>query len=137
MSTGIFLAKTLKISGGWGQGPQTPLASGGWGLHSHTPGWGSPFAESWVRHLEKPMKFCPPRNFGPATPLQPIDEVVKDIAIGVECFGFVFRAGRTGWSVANGSLSLRCFFTAVLRKRSAAEMNPATSYTLRRNTILP
>ena len=46
----IFLAKTLKIRGGWGLCPQTPLASAGWGLRPHTPGWGNPFAESWVRH---------------------------------------------------------------------------------------
>ena len=43
----IFLAKTLKIRGGGGLCPQTPLVSSG---RTHTPGWGTSFAESWVRH---------------------------------------------------------------------------------------
>ena len=54
-----------------------------------------------------------------------------------------YRCGRSGvrfpgrsnrHSVANDSPPLRRFFGAVLPRRQAAEMGPATRYTLRRNT---
>ena len=48
----IFLAKTLKICGGWGLCPQTPLASGGWGLCPLTSGWDTLFAESKTSHSQ-------------------------------------------------------------------------------------
>ena len=56
----IFLLKTLNIRGGWGLCPQTPLAYGGWGLCPYTPVWGTPFAESWVRHWKSLYKVLPP-----------------------------------------------------------------------------
>ena len=46
--------------------------------------------------------------------------------------GFYSRAGQTECSDANGSPPLRCSFGAMLHKRQAAKMNPATRYTLRR-----
>ena len=57
----IFLAKTPEIRGGWGQSPQTPLASGDRELCLHTPVWGTPFAESWTRQWKSLWSFAPPK----------------------------------------------------------------------------
>ena len=56
----IFLVKTLKIRGGWGLCPQTPLASGYWELRPHTSSWGTRFAEFWGRHWKNLWSFLPP-----------------------------------------------------------------------------
>ena len=56
------------------------------------------------------------------------------IAMGTGCLGFDFRAGQITHSLTNGSPPLRCFFGAVLSRRYAAEMDPASRYTLWCNT---
>ena len=33
------LVKTMKIRGGWGRIPRTPLVFGGWGIRPQTPGY--------------------------------------------------------------------------------------------------
>ena len=49
-------------------------------------------------------------------------------------FRFDYLAGQIRHSVANRSQPLRRCFGAVLLRRYAVEMDPATRYTLRRNT---
>ena len=56
--------------------------------------------------------------------------------MGQEGQGLGFRAGQIGQSVTNGSPRLRCFFRAVLPWCYAAEMDPATRFTLRRNDLI-
>ena len=65
---------------------------------------------------------------------RPVSLVVKGTAVGAGGLGFNFRAGQIGHSVANGSPPLRCFFRAVLLRRLAVEMDPATRCKFRRNT---
>ena len=55
-------------------------------------------------------------------------QLLKLIVIGAGGMGFDSRAGQIGHSVAYGSPPLRRFFRAVLSRRYAAEMNPATCY---------
>ena len=58
------------------------------------------------------------------------------IPVGWRCNGVSgvrFPACKIGRSVANDSPPLRRFFGAVLPRRCAAEMDPATRYTLRCN----
>ena len=56
--------------------------------------------------------------------------VSEGIAEGAEGLGFESQVGLVGYNVANNSPPLRCFFVAVLRRRYAMEMGPATRYTL-------
>ena len=58
----------------------------------------------------------------------------EDIAFHSRGLGFNSRAGHIELSVTNGSPPLRRFFGAVLPRRCAAEMDPATRYMLRYNT---
>ena len=60
----IFLSKTLKIRGGWGLYPQTPLASGGWGLRSYTPGWDTPMPNPGCATEKKHLVLPPPEILG-------------------------------------------------------------------------
>ena len=48
--------------------------------------------------------------------------------------GFDSLGAQIAHTVAYGSPPLRCFFEAVLPRRYAAKMGPATRYTLRLNT---
>ena len=57
--------------------------------------------------------------------------MVKNTAIGPGSPGINFRARRV---VTDGSPPLRCFFGAVLLRCQAAEIDPAISYKLKRNT---
>ena len=57
-----------------------------------------------------------------------IDPIVAE---GLE---FDSRVGYIGHNVANGLLLLRRFFVAVLHVRQAADVDPTTRHTLRRNT---
>ena len=65
----FFFLKTLKILGGWGLCPQTPLFSVSWGLGHQTLGCAPPLCRILGAPLDKPMKFCLPRNFWLASPL--------------------------------------------------------------------
>ena len=58
--------------------------------------------------------------------------MVDGIINGAVSLRFGSMAAQT-LSVAYGSPSLRCFFEAALPRRSVAEMDPATRYTLRCN----
>ena len=60
--------------------------------------------------------------------------VIGDTANGARGLWFDSRAGQIGNSVANGSPPLRCYFEIASPQRYAAEMDPATRYTLRCNT---
>ena len=55
------------------------------------------------------------------------------MSIGAGDLGFDYPADQIGQRVANGSPPLQRFFGAVLPRRLAAEMGPATCYTLPRN----
>ena len=59
--------------------------------------------------------------------------VGKDIVTVVGGPGFDSWASQIEHCVANDSPPLQCFFGAVLARRQAAEMDPATRY-IRRNT---
>ena len=61
---------------------------------------------------------------------RPVNEAVQDIARGAGGSWFDSRASQIRQSVANGSPPLRRF---VLLQRYAAEIEPATRYTLWRN----
>ena len=61
---------------------------------------------------------------------RPVSSVDKSIGAGG--LGFDPR-GEIGHSVANGSPPLRRSFGAVLARRYAVHMDPASRYTLRRN----
>ena len=61
-------------------------------------------------------------------------QLLKTSSIGAGGLGFDLRAGQIGHSVASGSPSLRRFFAAVLLRRLATEIGPATRYTFRLNT---
>ena len=63
----------------------------------------------------------------------PVSSVFKHIAMGAGSLDFDSRAVQIGYSVANGSPPLRCFFGAVLRRRYTAEMGPAIGFALRCN----
>ena len=65
---------------------------------------------------------------------RPVGVVVKDVLIGAGGVGFDSRASQIGLGVANGSPSLPRFFGAALPRRYAAEMDPASRYSLGRNT---
>ena len=56
------------------------------------------------------------------------------IGIGTTGLEFDSWTGQIGHGVVNGSPALRCFFAGLLPRRSAAEMDPATRYMLRRDT---
>ena len=60
-----------------------------------------------------------------------VEVVDLDIPIGAGDLEFDSRSGQIGrLSVANGFPPLQCFFGAMLSRREAAEMDPATPYTL-------
>ena len=61
---------------------------------------------------------------------RPVGGVGEDVAIGEGDFGFDYRAGQIGRSVAKVLPKLQYFFGAVF---PSAEMGPATRYTLLRN----
>ena len=63
-----------------------------------------------------------------------VSAVIKDLGVGAGVLGFDFRAGQITHSVANRLPPQQRFFRAVLLRRYAAKMSPATRYTLGRNT---
>ena len=66
---------------------------------------------------------------------RPVGWHSDDVVIGAGGLRLDFRSGQNGHSVANDSSLLRCFFGAMLPSGYAAEMSPATDYTVRRNNI--
>ena len=78
------------------------------------------------------VKTCPQISTNPVSKVglkmvlgyRLIVAVLKDIAIGAGGCGIEFQTCQIGHSVANGSPPLRCFFGAVLSRRSTAEMDP-------------
>ena len=65
--------------------------------------------------------------------VRPVSAVAKHIAAAAGGLEFDSWSSQITRSVVNGSPPRRCFFGAVLPRREAAEMDPASRYTLRRN----
>ena len=86
---------------------------------------------SQIRKIETVGSWCPCTT--EALICVTLDVAFEDTANGAGGHGSDSRIGLIAHSVANGSPPLRRFFGAVISRRSAAEMNPAARYSLRRN----
>ena len=73
------------------------------------------------------------KNFSLNLLNRPVSLVVKAHAIGAVSLGFGSWTGKVRRSLANGSPPLRRFVGAGYPWCQAAEMGPATCYTLRRD----